>query len=111
MVLDAQKVFDPPKDVKAAVQLHDLRDPGFQHTDLQAHSCACRTTEPEPFSGDHAVFVEMPFTIGRKIEVADPVRSTFKASEGPACANCGNITVLQGSCWLCQTCGNTTGCG
>jgi ribonucleoside-diphosphate reductase alpha chain len=30
--------------------------------------------------------------------------------DGPPCSKCGNITQRSGSCWLCKTCGNTTGC-
>jgi ribonucleoside-diphosphate reductase alpha chain len=34
------------------------------------------------------------------------------AADGRACGNCGSGDVVQsGSCWLCVTCGDTTGCG
>ncbi|NNC39710.1 MAG: vitamin B12-dependent ribonucleotide reductase [Acidimicrobiia bacterium] len=32
------------------------------------------------------------------------------ASDAPACPNCGNITMRSGSCHVCLTCGETTGC-
>jgi ribonucleoside-diphosphate reductase alpha chain len=28
----------------------------------------------------------------------------------PACSNCGHMTVRNGSCYVCLTCGDTTGC-
>ncbi|MDF1595482.1 MAG: vitamin B12-dependent ribonucleotide reductase [Acidimicrobiia bacterium] len=31
-------------------------------------------------------------------------------SDAPACPNCGNITMRSGSCHVCLTCGETTGC-
>jgi ribonucleoside-diphosphate reductase alpha chain len=30
---------------------------------------------------------------------------------GAPCSSCGNITVRAGACWVCSTCGTTTGCG
>ena len=30
---------------------------------------------------------------------------------GDPCRSCGNITIRAGSCWVCNTCGTTTGCG
>lgn len=30
---------------------------------------------------------------------------------GAPCTSCGNITVRAGTCWVCSTCGTTTGCG
>ena len=29
---------------------------------------------------------------------------------GPLCSSCGNATSRQGTCWVCTTCGTTTGC-
>ncbi len=33
-----------------------------------------------------------------------------KSLDAPACARCGNITQRNGSCYLCVSCGQTTGC-
>jgi ribonucleoside-diphosphate reductase alpha chain len=30
---------------------------------------------------------------------------------GDPCRSCGNLTVRAGSCWVCVSCGSTTGCG
>lgn len=32
-------------------------------------------------------------------------------SDAPPCSACGNMTVRSGTCYVCQTCGTTTGCG
>jgi ribonucleoside-diphosphate reductase alpha chain len=31
--------------------------------------------------------------------------------DSPACSNCGSITIRAGSCYLCITCGSSSGCG
>lgn len=36
--------------------------------------------------------------------------SPRKSLDAPPCPNCGNITQRNGSCYLCQQCGSTTGC-
>jgi len=33
-----------------------------------------------------------------------------KKLDGPPCIECGGLTYRQGSCYLCSTCGSTTGC-
>ena len=30
--------------------------------------------------------------------------------DAPACQGCGHMTVRNGSCYVCLTCGDTTGC-
>ena len=37
------------------------------------------------------------------------MRPTMSAS-GPPCGHCGNITRRNGACFLCESCGQTTGC-
>ncbi len=36
--------------------------------------------------------------------------ATHSASSAPMCYNCGNQTQKAGSCYVCTTCGSTTGC-
>jgi len=31
--------------------------------------------------------------------------------DGPACMHCGGLTFRQGNCYICNGCGETTGCG
>ncbi len=37
-------------------------------------------------------------------------RSVFKDESAPLCYNCGNQTQRSGSCYVCTSCGSTTGC-
>lgn len=47
--------------------------------------------------------VETTFRTARaEIKVAD--------ATAPLCSNCGNVTQRSGSCYVCTTCGSTTGC-
>ena len=41
--------------------------------------------------------------------VADQALSE-NMGDAPACSNCGHMTVRNGSCYVCLTCGDTTGC-
>ena len=43
---------------------------------------------------------------------AEAVDLTLKENMGdaPACSNCGHMTIRNGSCYVCLTCGDTTGC-
>jgi ribonucleoside-diphosphate reductase alpha chain len=47
-----------------------------------------------------------------KQEAHEPVAHTHSVSyHGDPCKSCGNMTMRAGSCWVCSTCGTTTGCG
>ncbi len=44
-----------------------------------------------------------------KANVADAALSE-NMGDAPVCSNCGHMTVRNGSCYVCLTCGDTTGC-
>jgi ribonucleoside-diphosphate reductase alpha chain len=48
-------------------------------------------------------------TSNGKATVAD-VALKENMGDAPACSNCGHMTVRNGSCYVCLTCGDTTGC-
>jgi len=37
-------------------------------------------------------------------------KATSKDEAAPLCYNCGNQTQRAGSCYVCSSCGSTTGC-
>jgi len=44
-------------------------------------------------------------------DLAEPKRMTSSnSSTAPLCYNCGNQTQRSGSCYVCTSCGSTTGC-
>ena len=54
-------------------------------------------------------------SIERTIEItkfAPPsvIQNIASPIDGPICRICGSIMVVNGTCWLCTTCGATTGC-
>jgi ribonucleoside-diphosphate reductase alpha chain len=53
----------------------------------------------------------MPAAVAPSATVQAPVAPKQQSSEtAPLCANCGNITQRAGSCYVCTTCGSTSGC-
>jgi ribonucleoside-diphosphate reductase alpha chain len=41
---------------------------------------------------------------------ADIKKLMGTSADAPACTNCGNITMRNGTCYMCPNCGTTTGC-
>ncbi len=48
-------------------------------------------------------------SVNGKTSMAD-VALKENMGDAPACSNCGHMTVRNGSCYVCLTCGDTTGC-
>jgi ribonucleoside-diphosphate reductase alpha chain len=44
-----------------------------------------------------------------KADLAD-VALSETMGDAPVCSNCGHMTIRNGSCYVCLTCGDTTGC-
>ena len=100
----------PPKGLaaEAGVQL-DLTDAAAED-DVEAVRAAVEflespngtVTAPEPEQ-----MVASP--VGGAARLAD-VALAEKMGDAPACSNCGHMTIRNGSCYVCLTCGDTTGC-
>lgn len=50
---------------------------------------------------------EKPFAVPVSTEVKKLMGTS---ADAPACSNCGNITLRNGTCYMCPNCGTTTGC-
>ena len=48
-------------------------------------------------------------TTTAKTDLAD-MALTENMGDAPVCSNCGHMTIRNGSCYVCLTCGDTTGC-
>lgn len=48
---------------------------------------------------------------GSVIYQAKDINGFTAQSDAPPCTVCGSMTIRSGACYLCQTCGATTGCG
>ena len=42
--------------------------------------------------------------------IEDKKKLLGTSADAPACSNCGNITLRNGTCYMCPNCGTTTGC-
>jgi ribonucleoside-diphosphate reductase alpha chain len=102
--------------VEAGIQL-DLTD-AVAETDVDAlKQAAAFVDAPESSpNGKIAVQVTEKIQVEEKVTVvagsAALVDSALKENMGdaPVCSNCGHMTIRNGSCYVCLTCGDTTGC-
>ena len=109
---------EPPNGlaVEAGVQL-DLTD-AVAESDVDAvRQAAAFVDAPDSSSnGGIAVRVTEKVQIEETVTVvagsAALVDSALKENMGdaPVCSNCGHMTIRNGSCYVCLTCGDTTGC-
>jgi len=68
-----------------------------------------RVTAPQPVSKPQ------PGSLAPKPQpvvqnTADIKKMMGTSADAPACRNCGNITLRNGTCYMCPNCGTTTGC-
>jgi ribonucleoside-diphosphate reductase alpha chain len=52
---------------------------------------------------------EMVAVVAGEPAVVD-VALSKNMGDAPVCSNCGHMTIRNGSCYVCLTCGDTTGC-
>jgi ribonucleoside-diphosphate reductase alpha chain len=108
---------EPPNGLatEAGIQL-DLTD-AVAETDVDAlKQAAAFVDAPNDSNGSVAVQVTEKVQVEEKVTVAagsaSLVDSALKENMGdaPVCSNCGHMTIRNGSCYVCLTCGDTTGC-
>lgn len=68
--------------------------------------------DPEPVAAETAPTLTMVQEPAPRPQTsaAKPVAAKTSADQAPMCFNCGNQTQRSGSCYVCTTCGSTTGC-
>jgi ribonucleoside-diphosphate reductase alpha chain len=87
----------------------DVRYYGGQHSGLKDKIDAMKASESPPAMVDvREGMSKEPESATRMAVVEEHLPK--KNLDAPACARCGNITQRNGSCYLCQSCGTTTGC-
>ncbi len=109
---------EPPSGiaVEAGVQL-DLTDAAAEE-DVDAVKAAVafvdgpEVSSPSGKSAGEATAVEVKEKTAVLAGSAAMVDSALKENMGdaPVCSNCGHMTIRNGSCYVCLTCGDTTGC-
>jgi ribonucleoside-diphosphate reductase alpha chain len=79
---------------------------GLAKTTVENHDTQAKLVEPASKPTEQRIFRQE--SSGRP----EPDLLTFDPqSDAPACDNCGMIMVRAGSCYKCNNCGNTSGCG
>ena len=69
-----------------------------------------RVTAPQPTQKQKSPSVT-PTPVNTAAQNASDVKKLMGTSaDAPACRNCGNITLRNGTCYMCPNCGTTTGC-
>ena len=69
-----------------------------------------RITAPQPTQKQKAASVT-PTPVNTAAQNSTDVKKLMGTSaDAPACRNCGNITMRNGTCYMCPNCGTTTGC-
>ncbi len=114
---DLVHVPDPAKKLPASApemvgNLRDLEDAGIAMPKATAANAVHPSKPTEPVlqsmsvhssgNGHHA---------GSLAEAkADQKKLLGTSADAPACRQCGNITLRNGTCYMCPNCGTTTGC-
>ncbi len=108
---------EPPKGlaVEAGTQL-DLTDAAAE-MDVDAQVAAAKFVDndvsfgPEPAPTRATVAVsDGPGTAAAVATSAAEASLGDLMGDAPVCSSCGHMTVRSGSCYVCLTCGDTTGC-
>lgn len=66
-----------------------------------------RITAPQPIPVPQKTKAAAPRPVATE---ADTKKLMGTSADAPACSNCGNITLRNGTCYMCPNCGSTTGC-
>ncbi len=107
----------PPKGlaVDAGLQL-DLSD-AVAEDDVDLLQRAAEFVDAPASNGSAPVVTETKTTVVNKETVAVGASPTTvdmalaeNMGDAPVCSNCGHMTIRNGSCYVCLTCGDTTGC-
>jgi len=80
-----------------------------EEINMQQQLSQVRVTAPQ------AQAPKVTSTVPKAVNATAPVSADIKklmgtSADAPACRNCGNITMRNGTCYMCPNCGTTTGC-
>lgn len=77
-------------------------------TAAQQELSQVRVTAPQTQKQKNVVPAPKPVVAANKL--ADVKKLMGTSADAPVCRNCGNITLRNGTCYMCPNCGTTTGC-
>jgi ribonucleoside-diphosphate reductase alpha chain len=97
-------------DDRLELGMADLDDLLNEQTSLLEETPAPAPEAPKPVVSEHKV--DAPAAVSEPAVKASKPASKVAATDStaPLCYNCGNQTQRAGSCYVCSSCGSTTGC-
>ena len=79
--------------------------------ELQTELSQVRVTAPQASQPAAKVKANIvPEPVAMNAQNAELKKLMGTSADAPACRNCGNITMRNGTCYMCPNCGTTTGC-
>ena len=87
--------------------------------DASASHASTQHATGQPQAQNHAAQMELsqvrvtpakPVVMAATAAKADVKKMLGTSADAPACRQCGNITLRNGTCYMCPNCGTTTGC-
>ncbi|MBN9483348.1 MAG: ribonucleoside-diphosphate reductase, adenosylcobalamin-dependent [Bacteroidetes bacterium 43-93] len=79
-------------------------------TAAQQELSQVRVTAPAPQVQKQKNVNVAPKPVAAMQNSADVKKMMGTSADAPVCRNCGNITLRNGTCYMCPNCGTTTGC-
>lgn len=82
------------------------------NTTVQQELSQVRVTAPahKPAAAPSAKLTPAKPVVAAANASAETKKLMGTSADAPACSNCGNITLRNGTCYMCPNCGTTTGC-
>ncbi len=92
-----------------------VQDPEKMHPhdeDAAQELSQVRVTAPAPQAQTqkNVNIAPKPVAAATADKTADIKKMMGTSADAPVCRNCGNITLRNGTCYMCPNCGTTTGC-
>ncbi len=69
-----------------------------------------RITPPSSTAPKASAPAPKPVSVGAEQKSTDVKKMMGTSADAPVCRSCGNITLRNGTCYMCPNCGTTTGC-
>ncbi len=80
----------------------------FADADTPRRNIGVPKRSPVPVGGNGAKQVDSPSLQATLLDTSQVTGGLM--GDAPPCASCGHMTIRNGSCYVCLTCGDTTGC-
>ncbi len=92
------------------VQDPEKMQPNEEESAAQQELSQVRVTAPQPQTQKQKNVNIAPKPVAAAQNSADIKKMMGTSADAPVCRNCGNITLRNGTCYMCPNCGTTTGC-